>query len=138
MALPRRGGRDEFLDIFSGVGHVAAHARKMRYTSHEFETRHGIQGDVLRPVVQAKIKGKIRQKRAAGVMLATPCTSFTTARNRTRVPIRSKKRPRGLTHYAWANGSERQIAEHFESATNVSMQPLMFLRRAIVRTPRRA
>ena len=44
-------------------------------------------------------------------MLASPCTSFTTARNRTRGPIRSKVRPRGLSHYAWGEplrGVDRQ------------------------------
>ena len=98
----RRGDdRGEFLDIFSGVGHVATHARAVGLTATEFEIRHGEQGDVLRTAVQARIRGKVRQRRVAGVMLATPCTSFTTARNRTRGPIRSKKRPRGLTHYAW-------------------------------------
>ena len=35
------------------------------------------------------------------MMLASPCTSFTTARNRTRGPIRSRQRPRGVLKYQW-------------------------------------
>ena len=96
-----RGGRRGFLDICSGVGHVAAHARAAGLAASEFEIRHGPQGDVLRKPVQARIRAAVRSRRTAGVMLASPCTSFTTARNRTRGPIRSKQRPRGLRHYAW-------------------------------------
>ena len=91
--------RKEFLDIFSGVGHVATRARARRLRATEFELRNGV--DVLQPQVRGGIRRALRKRRVAGVMLATPCTSFTTARNRTRGPIRSKKRPRGLTHYSW-------------------------------------
>lgn len=91
--------RKDFLDIFSGVGHCAKCARARRLRATEFELRQGV--DVLQPQVRAQLRRTIRQRRCAGVMFGTPCTSFTTARNRTRGPIRSKRRPRGLTHYSW-------------------------------------
>ena len=41
----RRLGRDYFLDIFSGVGHVATYARAVGLTAAEFEIRYAEQGD---------------------------------------------------------------------------------------------
>ena len=80
---------------------MAARARAAGLAATEFEIRHGSAGDVLRGPVRAKIRASIRGRRTAGVMLATPCTSFTTARNRTRGPIRSRRYPRGLYMYSW-------------------------------------
>ena len=92
-------------DLFSGVGKVSRHVRSMGFTSRQWEILKGPDHDLTSPAVLRKLKLDISSGRVLAAMIATPCTSFSRARDRTRV-IRSQTHPWGCN---LAGASERDL-----------------------------
>ena len=89
-------GKGEYLaDFFAGCGRVSAAARRMGFTSREWELCRGEGHDLTRASVLKSIHRDISSKKIVAAMLATPCTSFSVARDRTRV-IRTAVQPWGV------------------------------------------
>ena len=84
------------LDLFSGCGKVGSAGRRMGFTSLQFDTILRADDDLTKPLAQRRIKSLVMTNRVAACMLPVPCTSFTTARNRTSV-IRSTQEPWGIS-----------------------------------------
>jgi hypothetical protein len=78
------GGRNTqvFLDIFSGVGGLAAALRQRGFLVLDWDILHGPAWDLLKPSNQKLIRGWIAEGVVWGVHLGTPCQSFTRARDR--------------------------------------------------------
>ena len=82
-------------DFFAGSGGVARAARALGFSAREGELLQGENHDLTRPCVQRKIQFDIQKGLILAAMLAPPCSSFSQARDRTRV-IRSRDHPWGL------------------------------------------
>eukprot|EP00438_Fugacium_kawagutii_P016537 Skav227298 [mRNA] locus=scaffold2645:95140:99516:- [translate_table: standard] len=82
-------------DFFSGSGGVARAARKAGFSTREWELLHGEEYDLTKPCVLWKIHEDIKHGKIIAAMLAPPCSSFSPARDRTRV-IRTRQFPWGL------------------------------------------
>ena len=83
------------LDLFSGVGGVARQCRALGYVCKEWDISWGKQFNLTDVAVQSRIKQDIAQGKVLAAMLAPPCSSFSRARDRTRV-IRTTRFPWGL------------------------------------------
>ncbi len=84
-----------FLMFFSGVGHVAAGMRMRGISTLEIDIKHGSHFDLTDARIQRKVLKLARRHRICGACIGMPCTSFSLARNRTRV-IRTCEFPWGL------------------------------------------
>ena len=85
-----------FADFFAGVGGVARAARSLGFSTREWEILHGDSSDLTRPSVLKKIRADIKSKKLIAAMFAPPCSTFSTARDRTRV-IRNRLHPWGFS-----------------------------------------
>ena len=83
------------MDLFSGVGGVGRAMRRLGYKVVSVDIKHGASHDLSCRRVQRRILRLLRGGRVAAVMPGTPCTSFSLARNRTRV-VRTSQFPWGL------------------------------------------
>ena len=72
-----------FLDLFAGTGGVTKALRRLGFKSLIWDTLHGPQFNLGAPGVEKALKNFLKSGRAKGVCFATPCTSFSLARNRT-------------------------------------------------------
>ena len=91
----RVNGRGQYVaDFFAGVGHVSRAVRRAGFSSREWEVLKGPDHDLTCPAVLKKIEQDISSSKIIAAMIATPCTSFSRARDRTRV-IRSQTSPWG-------------------------------------------
>ncbi len=82
-------------DFFAGSGRVSRAIRKAGFSAREWEILKGPDGDLTRPCVLRSINFDIDKGRIVAAMLAPPCSSFSPARDRTRV-VRSRDFPYGL------------------------------------------
>lgn len=82
-------------DLFSGHGGVARAVRSQGFTAKEWELLHGPDSDLTRPAVLKRLKRDIFHNRLIAAMLAPPCSSFSPARDRTRV-VRNHEYPWGV------------------------------------------
>jgi hypothetical protein len=89
------GGQQYVADLFSGIGGVARHCRRLGAVCREFDIVHGSHGDLLNPLVLKRLKYDIRHSICVGVMLAPPCTSFSVAQDRT-LQVRNEIYPWGF------------------------------------------
>ena len=83
-----------YLDLFGGTGGVSRALAKLGFRSVIWDTQQGPEYNMLLPGVEKRLKKLIRSGRVRGICFATPCTSFSLARNRTN-NIRSKEHPWG-------------------------------------------
>ena len=83
-------------DFFSGHGGVARAARKLGFSTREWELERGPAFDLTNKAVLFKIKEDVRKGRVIAAMLAPPCTTFSVARDRTCV-IRTADEPWGVS-----------------------------------------
>lgn len=93
IALKKSDGY--FADFFSGSGGVARAVRAAGFSTREWELLHGEDYDLTKPSFLSKIREDIRNGKIFAAMLAPPCSSFSPARDRTRV-IRTREHPWGL------------------------------------------
>ena len=84
-----------FLMFCSGVGRVAAGMRMRGISTLEIDIKHGSHFDLTDARIQKKVLKLARRHRICGACIGMPCTSFSLARNRTRV-IRTCEFPWGL------------------------------------------
>ena len=89
------GNRKYFLDLFAGKAGVAKAVQKLGYSARVFDIKNGLEQDLTNRRVQNRIIREIKRKRIFAVMLAPVCTSFSVARDRTKV-IRNKQYPWGI------------------------------------------
>lgn len=82
-------------DLFAGTGGVARAVRKLGFKTRSWEIEKGKQYELTDNSVIFKVLQDIRSGKIFAVMLAPPCSSFSPARDRTRV-IRTKSFPYGL------------------------------------------
>ena len=82
-------------DFFSGSGRVSRAVRLAGFNTREWEILKGPDGDLTRPAVLQSVKFDIDKRRLVAAMLAPPCSSFSVARDRTRV-IRNRDYPWGI------------------------------------------
>ena len=68
------------MEIFAGLAGLSAAISRLGYASLPIDIDFGDFHDVLRPVVRAVIRGWITSHAIAAVWIATPCTSWSTAR----------------------------------------------------------
>ena len=80
-------------DLFSGCGGVSRQIRRRGFRAREFEINLDPSLDLTDPKLVDSLVGQIKSNMVRSVMLATPCTTFTTARDRNS-QIRSR-------HYLW-------------------------------------
>ena len=85
------------MDLFGGTGGVSRALRCIGFKSLVWDTQNGPQFDLGVPGVEQRLKKLIKSGRVKGICFATPCTSFSLARNRTK-DIRSKAFPWGNPH----------------------------------------
>ena len=81
-------------DLFSGHCGVSRAVQALGYHARSWELEHGPQFDLTRASVQRQIRSDARRGKICGAMLGPPCTSFSVARDRTRV-IRDRDHPWG-------------------------------------------
>ena len=93
----KRGNRPNtyVADFFAGKGGVAHQCRRLGYKAKEWELERGSQFDLTSRVVRKRIIADILKGRVLAAMFAPPCTTFSVARDRTKV-IRSREYPWGL------------------------------------------
>ena len=84
-----------FADCFSGAGGVARKLRLRGGLAREWDIALDPETDLCAHRTRRRLKHEIRQGRCCGLMLAPPCGSWTTARDRAH-PIRSRACPLGL------------------------------------------
>ncbi len=82
-------------DFFAGHCGVSPAARAAGFSAIEWELLKGENHDLTRPVVLQKIRYDTKKGKIIAAMLAPPCSSFSPARDRTRV-IRSRSFPWGI------------------------------------------
>ena len=82
-------------DLFAGVGGVSHQCRRSGYKAKEWEIERGIQFDLTSRAVRRAIIKDVKRGLILAVMMAPPCTSFSIARDRTKV-IRSRTHPWGI------------------------------------------
>lgn len=82
-------------DLFAGSGGVSRAIRNMGFSAREWELPKGDDHDLTKPAVVFKLQEDIRHKKIIAVMMAPPCSSFSRARDRTKV-IRSPQFPFGV------------------------------------------
>lgn len=82
-------------DLFSGDGGVARQIRRLGFCAKEWDINHGPQFDLTIPRVLKRLLSDIHHGRILAMMMAPPRTTFSVARDRTRI-IRSRRFPRGL------------------------------------------
>ena len=83
------------MDLFAGHGGVSEACEKLGYVSKQWDIRHGHMHDLTDKTVVRRLIRDIRKGRVLGVMMAPVCTSFSRARDRTKV-IRSLRFPWGI------------------------------------------
>ena len=83
------------MDLFAGHGGVSKACEKLGYVSKQWDIRHGHMHDLTDKTVVRRLIRDIRKGRVLGVMMAPVCTSFSRARDRTKV-IRSLRFPWGI------------------------------------------
>ena len=93
----KRGNRPNtyVADFFAGKGGVAHQCRRLGYKAKEWELERGSQFDLTSRVVRKRIIADILKGRVLAAMFAPPCTTFSVARDRTKV-IRPREYPWGL------------------------------------------
>ena len=96
-ASVKRGNRPNMYvaDLFAGKGGVAHQCRRLGYKAKEWEIDRGLQYDLTSKAVRKVIIKDIKRCRLLAAMMAPPCTTFSIARDRTKV-IRSRAYPWGL------------------------------------------
>ena len=83
------------LDLFAGHGGVSRAVRLKGGRALEYEIEKGNQFDLTNKDVLSDVLLSISSGKVSAVMMATPCVSFTTARDRNS-QIRTSRRPWGL------------------------------------------
>ena len=83
------------MDLFAGKGGVSLACEKLGYTSKQWDIIHGPLHDLTDAMVVQRLLRDIRRGRVLAVMMAPICTSFSRARDRTKV-IRSVRFPWGI------------------------------------------
>lgn len=83
------------MDLFAGKGGVSLACEKLGYTSKQWDIIHGPLHDLTDPKVVQRLLRDIRKGRVLAVMMAPICTSFSRARDRTKV-IRNVRFPWGI------------------------------------------
>lgn len=92
FSQPRRSAEGRYVaDLFSGEGGVALTCERLGFASCEWDIRHGHQCDLTSRAVLRKLKCDVKAGKVLAVMLAPPCSSFSVARDRTK-----------LSHQDWA------------------------------------
>ena len=85
------------MDLFGGTGGVSKALRRLGFRSLIWDTQWGDDYDLGAPGVEKRLRKLIKSGRVKGICFATPCTSFSLARNRTN-DIRNKEFPWGNPH----------------------------------------
>ena len=123
-----RPARRVVLDLFSGCGGVTAAAKRQGGAGEQFEIEKGPQYDLTSSTVVEPLLAAIRNSSYRGVMIATPCTSWTIARDRNS-QIRTRNYlwglpglPKQLKHVVQlgnncARTTEKVLCECLESGT---------------------
>ena len=84
-------------DLFAGTGGVGrSSARRYRVPSRIYDINNGLEYDLTDRKVLRKLERDALKGRIIAAMLATPCTSWSVARNRTNV-IRTRDEPWGVS-----------------------------------------
>ena len=87
--------RKYIMDLFAGHGGVSEACEKLGYFTKQWDIKHGPMHDLTDRSVVKRLIRDIRKGRVLGVMMAPVCTSFSRARDRTKV-IRSLRFPWGI------------------------------------------
>ena len=98
------------MDLFSGNGGVAHACRRLGFHAKEWDIRWGPQHDLTSSQVVRRIIREIRKGRVGAVMMAPVCTSFSVARDRTKV-IRNKDHPWGLPPHLLTPAEQQKIED---------------------------
>lgn len=122
-ATLKRGNRPGkyVADLFAGKGGVAHQCRRLGYKAKEWELERGIQYDLTSKKVRKRLISDIKRGRVLGAMLAPPCTTFSIARDRTKV-IRSRDYPWGLPGSLLTDVERQKVEEGnrcFEAAFQI-------------------
>lgn len=83
------------MDLFGGVGGVSKAVQRIGYRAKIWDLKYGPLHDLTDRRVLGRILQEIKKGRVLAVMMAPVCTSFSRARDRTKV-IRSKRFPWGI------------------------------------------
>lgn len=89
--------RGYFMDLFSGKGGVSRAIHSLGFEAKQWDVLHGPLHDLTDTAVVNRILREIKRNRVKGVMMAPVCTSFSRARDRTKV-IRTHRYPWGIPH----------------------------------------
>ena len=109
-AVRRRCPGQYFLDLFAGKGGVSSSLRSLGFRSFEFELERGTQYDLTDKQVLKRLNRAFCRKEVLGAMLATPCTTFSVARDRTEV-LRSREHPWGLPPQLLSEADRKKVSD---------------------------
>ena len=91
----RQRGRGYVMDLFAGKGGVSASCEALGFHAKQWDIIHGPEHDLTDKRVLKRLLQEIRLGRVLAVMMAPVCTSFSRARDRTKV-IRNHRFPWGI------------------------------------------
>jgi hypothetical protein len=110
-----------FLDLFGGVGHISRLLKAQGFAVINFEILNGPHFNLTNPKIIKLIKGWITSHVIAGVVIATPCTSWSRARHgpphSNWGPIRDNKHIFGIPGVSERDANKLKIGNQTMSAT---------------------
>lgn len=93
--VPAKRRGQYVMDLFSGEGGVSKACIKLGFNAKQWDIKYGACHDLTDPKVVRRIITEIRRGKVLSVMMAPVCTSFSVARDRTKV-IRNRRYPWGI------------------------------------------
>lgn len=96
------------MDLFSGEGGVAKACTEMGFRAKEWDIKHGVQHDLTKPAVVKRLISEAKRGRVLACMMAPVCTSFSVARDRTKV-IRNRQYPWGIPFHLLTEKERQSI-----------------------------
>ena len=136
-SVSKRLSRSHMLDIFGGTGGVGKSCANKGVSATIIDTSISGKLEVTKHTTLRWIYAELKSGRIGGVMLATPCSSFSLAVSRSGRAIRSKKQPRGLENLTLLQEKRIQTGN---KTLDVSVQILRWCQRfgvaAILENPR--
>ncbi len=96
------------MDLFSGEGGVAKACTEMGLRAKEWDIKNGSQQDLTKRSVVKRLIREVKRGRVVSCMMAPVCTSFSVARDRTKI-IRNRQYPWGLPHHLLTEKERQSI-----------------------------
>ena len=105
----RRGPKGAYvMDLFAGEAGVSRACEDLGFKAKFWDLRYGVSHDLTKKSTLQKIRREIKRGRVLACMLAPVCTSFSVARDRTKV-IRNRDYPWGIPDHLLSDKERESI-----------------------------